>query len=490
MTMTNKAGMTGFAPAVSVSPKINTEKEKYEKMWKLDAYRSYSPGENLAMKFLSWARPPKDSTLIDFGCGTGRGGLMLALMGNLKVTMLDFVEGCLDEDVRKATETQGEYLQFFVQDLTELSDHRAKYGYCTDVMEHIPEDQVEKVLRNIVKSAEKVFFNISLQEDSCGALIDENLHVTVKPAAWWLSKLRDLDCVIYNFETHGNDLLVYVSAWNDATELVKRGTINTTNEKMVENVKVNTSKGYQQVTPHNLNNVEIMVIGGGPSLHDFKDDIIAKRNAGMPIVTTNGAYNEILSWGITPSAQVIVDSRPFNKRFLEPVVDNCKYFLASQCDPSLFEGIPTDQLYIWHAALNEDVEKALDEAYQGQWYPVPGGSTVMLRAMTLFRLLGFSKMHMYGFDSCLREEKHHAYEQRENDDKQELTVTLGDKMFTCHAWMASQAQEFIDQIKVLGDEVELAVYGDGLIAHILKHASSDVLNGTLDQEDLTIISET
>jgi len=110
--------------------------------------------------------------------------------------------------------------------------------------------------------------------------------------------------------------------------------------------------------------------------------------------------------------------------------------------------------------------------------------------MTLFRLLGFSKMHMYGFDSCLREEKHHAYEQRENDDKQELTVTLGDKMFTCHAWMASQAQEFIDQIKVLGDEVELAVYGDGLIAHILKHASSDVLNGTLDQEDLTIISET
>jgi len=340
-------------------------------------------------------------------------------------------------------------------------------------MEHIPEKDVDKVLRNITKSAEKVFFNISLLHDSCGKLIGEDLHLTVKPAGWWIQKFRDLDCVIFNSETHGGDLLLYVSAWNDASELVKRGTLNTTEEKMIENVRINTSKGYTQVHPYNKNDLEIMILGGGPSLLDFKDEIIEKRKAGMAIVTTNGAYNEVLSWGITPSAQVIVDSRPFNKRFLEPIIPHCKYMLASQCDPSLFEGIPHDQVFIWHAAFNESVTQVLDEAYNGEWYPVPGGSTVTLRTITLFRLLGYAKMHIYGFDSCLRGNQHHAYHQTENDDKQEVTVTVGDKLFKCHAWMASQAQEFIDQMKLLSDEVEIAVYGDGLIAEILKQGASE-----------------
>jgi hypothetical protein len=33
--------------------------------------------------------------------------------------------------------------------------------------------------------------------------------------------------------------------------------------------------------------------------------------------------------------------------------------------------------------------------------------------------------------------------------------------------MISQAQEFLDLIKFLGSEIELEVYGDGLLAHIL-----------------------
>jgi len=37
--------------------------------------------------------------------------------------------------------------------------------------------------------------------------------------------------------------------------------------------------------------------------------------------------------------------------------------------------------------------------------------------------------------------------------------------------MVSQAQEFIDLIKMLGDEIELEVYG-GLLHHILKTGAS------------------
>ena len=50
-----------------------------------------------------------------------------------------------------------------------------------------------------------------------------------------------------------------------------------------------------------------------------------------------------------------------------------------------------------------------------------GGSTVTLRAIHLFRMLGFSKFEVYGFDSCIIGQ-HHAYEQKENDDEQVIDV--------------------------------------------------------------------
>jgi hypothetical protein len=42
----------------------------------------------------------------------------------------------------------------------------------------------------------------------------------------------------------------------------------------------------------------------------------------------------------------------------------------------------------------------------------------------------------------------------------------GDRIFYCHPWMIAQAQEMMDLIRVLGEEIELAVHGDGLLAHI------------------------
>jgi len=50
--------------------------------------------------------------VLDFGCGTGRGALMLALLGGLRVTMLDFVNNCLDEEVRAMLTTQAHALRF------------------------------------------------------------------------------------------------------------------------------------------------------------------------------------------------------------------------------------------------------------------------------------------------------------------------------------------------------------------------------------------
>jgi hypothetical protein len=173
--------------------------------------------------------------------------------------------------------------------------------------------------------------------------------------------------------------------------------------------------------------------------------------------------------GVTPSAFVMVDGRDFNKRFVENVVDDCKYFIASQCDPSVFEKLPKERTYVWHTSA-EMINNILAEQYK-TWWPIPGGSTVLLRAIPLFRMLGFKRFHLFGCDSCLEDGKHHAYEQTENDGQLVAPVNVGGKIFYCNPWMISQAQEFIDLIRMLGDEIELEVYG-GLLRHILETGAS------------------
>ena len=94
----------------------------------------------------------------------------------------------------------------------------------------------------------------------------------------------------------------------------------------------------------------------------------------------------------------------------------------------------------------------------------------MTRSIPMLIMLGYNKMHIYGFDSCLREGKHHAYEQEENDKKQAINIVCAERQFKCQIWMWVQAQEFMDMQKMIAEHCELAVYGDGLIAHIIESA--------------------
>lgn len=218
-----------------------------------------------------------------------------------------------------------------------------------------------------------------------------------------------------------------------------------------------------------------MVLGGGPSLNDFEREIREQRESGMLLVTTNGTYNWCLDRGIKPSMQVVVDGRAFNKRFVLPNIKGCHYFLASQCSPEIIEAAPRDQIYLWHGGDGDSVKNSLEtfdnNRKQGRnWYPIMGGSTVMLRALPMLIMLGYHRFHIYGFDSCISGGKHHAYEQTENDTKYDMGVRLDGKEFRCNPWMWIQAQEFIDMQKMIAEHCEMAVYGNGLIAHIIQTA--------------------
>jgi SAM-dependent methyltransferase len=454
-------GFTGAAPSVAIQP---TERAKYEAMWQRPEYRAVAPGADAAMTFLRQASLKPGAQVIDFGAGTGRGAAMIAALAGAKVHMLDFAANCLDPEV--ALSVDGDALQFTVHDLTRPAPVQAEYGYCTDVMEHLPTDQVDTVLINILRAAQHVFLQISCVDDSLGALIGQPLHMTVRPYEWWHTKLQSLDCVIHWSRNDGHQALFYVTAWQDGAAVAEIGKLNIGEDQVRANVRANVAAGWQQVEPHAANDAECMILAGGPSLAAHADMIHAMRAAGVKLITLNGAYNWAVEQGLKPSAQVIVDARAFNARFTRPVVPGCKYLIASQCDPGVLEGLPRELTYLWHTG-SEYSKEDLDAAYP-VWWLIPGGSTVMLRAIPLMRLLGYQRFHLFGFDSCLDGDAHHAYAQPENDTEVVIPATVGGRTFRCHAWHIAQAQEFMNLVKFLGDEIELEVYGDGLINHILR----------------------
>jgi uncharacterized Rossmann fold enzyme/SAM-dependent methyltransferase len=164
----------GLLPWTSQHSRPMTEAEKYRAIWERPEYRQVSPGLECVDGFLEIANP--QGRIIDFGCGTGRAGLKLAAAG-LDVLLLDFADNCRDPEALA--------LPFSVADLRQPMEFRADWGFCTDVMEHIEPQHVDAVIRNVMGSAPKCFFQISLIPDALGKLIGQELHLSVHPMAWW-----------------------------------------------------------------------------------------------------------------------------------------------------------------------------------------------------------------------------------------------------------------------------------------------------------------
>jgi SAM-dependent methyltransferase len=464
-----KLGFGGMPPTVLIKP-TNPEREKYRRMWDRPEYRRVAPGEIAATAFLTQARLRHDVEVLDFGCGTGRGAMMIAALGGAKVKMLDFADNCLDPEVRQALETQNGRLTFAVCDLTRPIPHKAAYGYCTDVMEHIPPEDVLKVLRNILLAAEHVFFQIACVPDELGALIGEPLHLTVQPPAWWIQQLTGLGAVVHWTASDEQTVMVYCSAWGEAKEIISMGKVNVGETVADAHVRQNVLDGWAHAQPHDKQDREVVLLAGGPSLNDHVREVFEMRAAGAALVTVNGAYEWALDHGLVPSLQIMLDAREFNSRFVRRAHSTCKYMMASQCHPGTLAGLPRDRTWLWHSGVSETNEALIREK-TGHFFPIPGGSTVVLRAIPLLRMLGFAKVHIFGFDSCVLPEAHHAYAQAENDGEITVPVTCGGKVFDCTPWMMSQAAEFRDLVRFLGDEVELAVYGKGLIAHMIQYGA-------------------
>ena len=169
------------------------EQAKYQVMWTHENYRKFSPGERIVDRFqlIGMLKDMGVRSILDAGCGSGK--LMRRLLedesAGFDVNGLDIAENCLDpyfaplkDDILK------------VGVLWDSNDFNRIYDaiICTDVLEHIPQEKVPLVLKNLfVCSRRFCLLGIALVPDSCGpGLLGEPLHLTVEPAQWWLKQIQ------------------------------------------------------------------------------------------------------------------------------------------------------------------------------------------------------------------------------------------------------------------------------------------------------------
>lgn len=157
---------------------IETERDKYEAMWKFDRYRAYSPALDVVDQIADFLPPGIE--VLDLGCGTGKAAVALAHRGFYPV-LIDFADNCRNPEAQS--------LPFVQADLSKPIPARSAYGYCCDVMEHIPPEQVDAVLHNIAAAVNDCFFRIETEPDVFGSLIGQRLHLSVHDDAWWHAAL-------------------------------------------------------------------------------------------------------------------------------------------------------------------------------------------------------------------------------------------------------------------------------------------------------------
>lgn len=233
-----------------------------------------------------------------------------------------------------------------------------------------------------------------------------------------------------------------------------------TNESNAEQIRSCLARQLPELVPSLVtHDATFVIVGSGTSLPLLVNAIRQERALGRPICAINGAHDFLIEQGIIPDLFLTVDPRPMPQNF-KHVNDSTVYLMASRCHPSSFDLLANRKVVIWHSWSYEKET----EQFAGR-FAIGGGTTSGLRAINVSYVLGFRRVHLYGLDSCLAQDK---ITKRFSGEKAGhiIDVTVGDRTFYCNAAMAQQANEFQELFTVMPD-MKVRSFGDGLLTHIL-----------------------
>lgn len=253
-----------------------------------------------------------------------------------------------------------------------------------------------------------------------------------------------------------------------------------TQESLSGNIRSALARNLPEFQPAiAFNDGHFVIVGSGPSLPAFLEELREERAKGRPICAVKGAHDWMVENGLEPDFFISCEPR---ERPLKRINDRTTYLIASRCNPDLFDQLTGKQVVIWHSAASkggiqpEDGRTSLEwddldlldecEAWRGR-FAIGGGSTSGLRALYVGFLLGFRKFILYGFDSCLDKDRDTKRFTGEKVGAAWIGDVIADgRRFWCNGALMQQAIEFQEVYRL--PNISIEAKGDGLIAAILK----------------------
>ena len=205
----------------------------------------------------------------------------------------------------------------------------------------------------------------------------------------------------------------------------------------------------------------IALVGGGPSLADNLDELKRYEN----IMLCGSVHDYAVSQGVEPRWAVCCDPDPIAAAYFQNPRKGCRYLIASACDEAVFKALEGHDVVLWHSGGFESSPTVWGGSRK---ILVGGGCTVGTRGFVLAICFGFSNLHLFGFDGCVRASGgHHAYDFVESDaspigDLSE--VRLGSPegpAYLVAGYMMGQLFDFQRLLGVFGERLTLTIHGEG-----------------------------
>jgi uncharacterized Rossmann fold enzyme len=211
-------------------------------------------------------------------------------------------------------------------------------------------------------------------------------------------------------------------------------------------------------------NVPIAIVGGGPSLRDMASEINE-----YPVHMVAGSAHDYVTG--SPDYCVITDPDPeVTAKYLTKHNPFTTYLVASQCHESVFKALEGRRVVMFHCFADE--HRSFLDAIEPDWQAIAGGCTCGLRALSIALYFGYTNIHFFGFDSCLKYEKAYAYPLIAGEELEEpLTIRLGFgtpgvKSYRCLPYHIAQADNFKDIFLNSPIKFTPTFHGEGLMKDV------------------------
>lgn len=251
--------------------------------------------------------------------------------------------------------------------------------------------------------------------------------------------------------------------WEDKQNVVYCIPTYLRNEQIRVNMRLVTDRLVPDKGGVTYNPEAIAVVAFGPSLKDTWEKVREFKT----VISCSGSHKFLIEHGIIPTYHVEVDPRVHKITLLGDPHPDVQYLPCSAVHPDYLRHLikHNAKVKLWHVFGIEDASQRIIP--KGEWM-ITGGCDAGLRAVTIARFLGFTNLHLFGFDGSAPEKNglRHAAA-HPNPHRAVSEVEYEGRTFYTTPAMLEAARGLFHELEQLPDVVP-TFYGDGLIQYRAK----------------------